>query len=99
MKLWAALLLAVSIPAIAEDAHVIVQRDRAFHPGEITIAAGTALTFTNNDEFIHQIYSEDFFDTDEREPGQSVTETFTRAGTFVVRCHIHPKMSLVVHVK
>ncbi len=61
-----------------------------------------SLTFTNDDEFIHQIYvnGDNFsFDSDERAPGQNLTESFTQAGTFEVRCHIHPKMKLVVHVK
>jgi plastocyanin len=86
----------------ADAAHTVVQKERAFHPGEITINHGESLTFTNNDEFIHQIYSQGAgfsFDTDERNPGETVTETFTTAGTFEVRCHIHPKMKLIVTVR
>ena len=94
-----ALLLAGAAPAFGDDAHTIAQQGRAFHPGEITINRGEALTFTNRDEFIHQIYVPGLFDTDERAPGQNITETFPGAGTFEVRCHIHPKMKLVVHVK
>jgi plastocyanin len=84
--------------AFAED-HVVVQQGRAFHPGEITINRGETLTFTNSDEFIHQVYAEGLFDSDEKSPGQNLTESFTQSGTFEVRCHIHPKMKLVVHVK
>lgn len=86
----------------ADPAHTVIQSGRTFHPGEITINRGEALTFTNNDEFIHQIYvaSQDFgFDTDEKSPGENVTETFTQSGTFEVQCHIHPKMKLIVHVR
>ena len=83
----------------AEDAHTVVQQGRAFRPGEISINRGDALTFTNNDEFIHQVYVAGLFDSDERAPGQILTENFPDSGTFEVRCHIHPKMSLVVHVK
>lgn len=86
----------------ADPAHTIVQNGRTFHPGEVTINRGEALTFTNNDDFIHQIFveSQDFrFDTDEKSPGEDVTETFTQSGTFVVQCHIHPKMKLIVHVR
>jgi len=85
-------------PALAED-HVIAQSGRAFHPGEITIAKGDTLTFTNRDDFIHQVYASGLFDSDERAPGQTLTENFPNGGTFEVRCHIHPKMKLVVHVK
>ena len=95
--------LTASWPAFAADgAHTIVQKGRAFHPGEVTINRGESLTFTNDDEFIHQIYSKSdsfSFDSDERNPGENITETFTASGTFDVRCHIHPKMKLAVHVK
>lgn len=92
-------LLALAGAAYADDAHTVVQQGRAFHPSEVTINRGEALTFTNKDEFIHQVYVPGLFDSDERAPGQNLTESFPESGTFEVRCHIHPKMKLVVHVK
>jgi plastocyanin len=92
--------LLVSGAAFAADpAHTVVQSGRAFHPVELTINRGEALTFTNNDEFIHQIFVIGLFDSEEKSPGEYLTESFTQAGTFEVHCHIHPKMKLVVHVK
>ena len=82
----------------ADPAHTIVQSGRTFHPAEVTINRGESLTFTNNDEFIHQIFVSGLFDSEEKNPGENLTESFTQAGTFDVRCHIHPKMKLVVHV-
>ena len=103
MKKLVLLFMMMPLPAIAADeAHTIVQKARAFHPAEVSINRGESLTFTNNDEFIHQIYSKSDsfnFDTDEKNPGENITETFTASGTFEVHCHIHPKMKLVVHVK
>lgn len=96
-KLLAVLLVLAPVAAFADD-HTVVQKGRRFSTAEMTIRKGESVTFTNNDEFIHQIYSTDLFDTDEREPGQNITETFTQTGTFEVHCHIHPKMKLVVHV-
>jgi len=87
-------------PAFAAS-QTVIQNGRRFHPGEITVAKGDTVTFTNNDEFIHQIYVSGpgfSFDTTEKSPGENDTETFTTAGTFAVQCHIHPKMKLVVHV-
>ena len=101
-KVLTALLLLAPIAAFADDVHIIVQQGRAFRPGEITINKGEALTFTNDDDFIHQIYVSGGsfnFDSDERAPGQNITQSFTQSGTFEVRCHIHPKMKLVVHVR
>jgi plastocyanin len=92
--------LLILLPSLgwSDDIHTIIQKGRRFSVGEVTIRPGEALTFTNNDEFIHQIYSSDPFDSEERTPGQTLTEAFTQAGTFEVHCHIHPKMKLVVHV-
>ncbi len=94
------LLAPILVPILvrADDAHTIIQKGRRFSVPEITIRAGETLTFTNNDEFIHQIYATGLFDSEERAPGQNLTEAFPRAGTFEVHCHIHPKMKLVVHV-
>ncbi len=98
----AAVALLIGAAAFADGANTIVQTNRAFHPGEITIARGTVLDFSNQDEFIHQIYvdSPGFgYDSEEQSPGEVFHITFPTAGTFAVRCHIHPKMLLTVHVK
>ena len=94
------LFLALALMPLAAHAadHVVVQKNRHFTPPEILIKAGDSLTFTNDDEFIHQMYSDGLFDSDERVPGQTLTQAFPRSGTFEVRCHIHPKMKLAVHV-
>lgn len=80
----------------------VAQQGRRFSPGEVTIHAGDVVQISNKDEFIHQIYvnsTQMNFDSDEQPPGQSITITFPKGGDFEVRCHIHPKMLLVVHVK
>ncbi len=97
------LVLGTIAPVLAADAaHTISQKGRTFRPGEVTINRGESLSFTNEDEFIHQIFvkSPDFsFDTHEKRPGEVDVEAFTVSGTFEVRCHIHPKMKLVVRVR
>ena len=88
--------------AVFAETQTIVQSGRAFHPDQITIGAGSSLHFTNQDEFIHQIYVKSDtlnVDTDEKAPGEAVDITFPAHGTFEVHCHIHPKMRLVVTVK
>lgn len=97
-KLTLVLILALPAVAFAQSTNVVVQKGRRFLPAEITINRGQSVTITNDDEFIHQVYSEGLFDSDEKRPGQNVVETFTRSGTFEVRCHIHPKMKLTVRV-
>jgi plastocyanin len=98
-KLMLILLVALPTMAIAQSTNTVTQKGRRFLPAEVTIARGQSLTITNDDEFIHQVYSEGLFDSDERRPGQNIAQNFPRSGTFEVRCHIHPKMKLVVHVQ
>ena len=85
--------------AMAAGSTTVVQKGRAFRPGDVTINRGDSLVFTNDDSFIHQIYVNGLFDSDEKSPGENLNETFPRSGTFQVRCHIHPTMRMTVHVK
>ena len=100
VALVAALFVATS--TLAAAVHTISQKGRAFSYSQITIARGDSVLFTNEDEFLHQIYvgSKDVaFDSDEQPPGQTVQVNFPRLGIFPVRCHIHPKMLLTVRVE
>lgn len=92
------LLALLALPAMADDL-TVSQKGRAFHPGTIEIARGQTLTFTNEDSFIHQIYVDGLFDSEERGPGENLNETFPKSGTFQVRCHIHPTMRMTVKVR
>ena len=86
----------------AAAVHRIAQKGRAFAISDITIPRGDTVLFTNDDEFLHQIYvdSRDMsFDSPEQAPGQTIEINFPRSGTFPVRCHIHPKMLLTVRVE
>jgi plastocyanin len=98
----AAALLLVASALYAAAIHRVAQKGRAFSAGQITIARSDTVLFTNDDEFLHQIYVDSrnmSFDSDEQPPGQTIEVNFPRSGTFPVRCHIHPKMLLVVHVE
>jgi plastocyanin len=95
----AGLLLAAS-SVFAATVHSLTQKNRAFSASEIRVAAGDSIVFGNDDEFLHQIYIASMnVDTAEQRRGETITVTFPRAGTFAVRCHIHPKMLLTVHVQ
>ncbi|HUO92520.1 MAG TPA: cupredoxin domain-containing protein [Rhizomicrobium sp.] len=101
MALMVLLAAAPSSGAFAET-HKIVQMERSFRPNEISIAAGDTLEFSNQDEFIHQVYVDSdriSYDSAEQSPGEIITIPFPKSGDFPVRCHIHPKMLLTVHVK
>ena len=98
----AAIFLFLATAVLAAAVHRVIQQGRAFSVAEITIARGDRVEFSNEDEFIHQIYVDSTqmsFDSAEQSPGEIVGITFSRSGTFPVRCHIHPKMQLLVHVQ
>jgi plastocyanin len=102
MTMQRVLLLFLLVPGAALAAagdHVVSQKGRAFRPAEMAINRGESLTFTNEDSFIHQIYVDGLFDSEEKAPGENLNETFPRAGTFQVRCHIHPTMRMTLRVK
>ena len=88
--------------AAAAATVTVSQKNRTFGPGNITIAKGDVIRFTNDDEFLHQIYTKASgfaFDSDEQSPGHPLVVAFPTAGVFEVRCGIHPKMLLTVTVK
>ena len=85
------------LPAAA--ATVVNQKGRAFRPTEINIPRGETVTFTNEDSYIHQVYVSGLFESDEKAPGENVNQVFTAAGTFQVRCRIHPTMKLTMRVR
>jgi plastocyanin len=104
LYIFAILLLIEQLALVAWAAGTvrIVQKDRAFQPTQITIAAGDTLQFTNEDTFLHQIYVNSpkmTFESNEQPPGQTIELGFPTAGTFEVHCHIHPKMLLTVTVR
>ena len=86
-----------TVPAAADA--VVIQKSRAFRPTEVTVTKGERVTFTNDDSYIHQIYVDGLFDSDEKARGENLNETFPKSGTFQVRCHIHPIMRMAVHVR
>ncbi len=88
--------------ALAKASFDVSQKGRAFNMKELTVARGDTVRFVNDDEFIHQIFidSRAFkFDSAESDPGQVIPVEFNAAGIYEVKCHIHPKMLLLVTVK
>jgi plastocyanin len=105
LALAAALVLAIGFAwsAFAIARIAVTQHDRIFHPDRLEVARGDTVPVVNDDgELIHHVYvsTEEFsFDSGEEAPGSTINIRFTAAGTFTVRCRIHPKMALVVTVK
>jgi plastocyanin len=74
----------------------------AFTPGEITIAPGETVTWTNDDGAPHGLeYQDGAKGVDPLLPGSSFTRRFDRPGTYEYNCSVHPYMTgrVVVRVQ
>jgi len=77
----------------AETAEVEID-NFSFGPAELTVPAGTTVTWINRDDIPHTVVSTDkvfkskVLDTDEK-----FSFTFSKAGTYPYFCSIHPKMT------
>jgi plastocyanin len=74
--------------------------DFAFGLAELAVAAGTTVTWTNEDWAPHTATTEDgTFDSGRLDQGASVEQTFDEPGTFAYHGNLHPGMvgSIVVN--
>jgi plastocyanin len=65
-----------------------------FAPADISVAAGTTVTWTNDDHFTHSVHflggglpSTPMV----MQPGDHTTFTFTTPGRYEYECHLHPQ--------
>lgn len=71
-----------------------------FNPGNITVAAGTSITWTNGDGPSHTTTSdEEGWDSGVLASGDSFELVFDTPGVFAYHCSIHPSMSATVTVE
>ena len=72
----------------------------SFMPGDITVPAGTTVTWVNHDDVPHTVRTPDgsikskALDTDDK-----FSMTFDKPGTYEYFCSIHPKMTAKIVVK
>jgi plastocyanin len=85
----------ITVSAQPKPATMDIKIDNfTFGPPELTVMAGTTITWTNRDDIPHTVVSTDkvfkskVLDTDDK-----VSFTFSTPGTFTYFCSIHPKMT------
>ena len=84
---------AASAAAVKGGAKVSIA-NFAFTPGEITIAPGETVTWTNDDGAPHGLeYNDGAKGVDPLLPGSSFTRRFDQAGTYEYNCSVHPYMT------
>jgi len=88
-------------PAAQEKAAAQVKIDNfSFEPAEITVAAGTTVTWVNRDDVPHTVTSnDDKFSSKALDTDDQFSFTFKDAGTYDYYCSVHPKMTGKVIVK
>jgi plastocyanin len=71
----------------------------AFLPGDLEVAAGTTVTWTNNDSAPHTVTATDgSFQSGTLEQGDTFSYTFETAGEFSYFCEFHANMTATVTV-
>ena len=86
--------------AAAESAAVSIA-DLKYAPASLEVAAGTTVTWTNEDEAPHTVSFDDeaIADSDELKKSDTFETTFADAGTYSYVCAIHPAMKASVTVQ
>ena len=72
----------------------------SFTPPEVTVKAGTQITWTNRDDIPHTVVSSDnAFKSKALDTDDKFSFTPTRPGTYNYFCSLHPKMTAKVVVE
>ena len=90
-----------TVAAIAAE-KTITQKGKVFSEAKVTVKAGDALVFVNDDDVSHNIMSTSAgneFNLGSQKPGLSTPVTFNKAGDVSVICAIHPRMKMTVTVQ
>ncbi|WP_343713894.1 cupredoxin family copper-binding protein [Inquilinus sp.] len=88
-----ALLLGLGGARAAEPVTIKID-NFTFSPAEITVPAGTTVTWTNGDDIPHTVVATDkSFRSKALDTGDSFTTTLTKPGTIQYFCSLHPHMT------
>ncbi len=96
-----AILLLAPVTAWAADQTVTID-NFTFAPKELTVAAGTKVTWINRDDIPHTIVSSDgprSFKSPPLDTDDKFSMTFDRPGIYHYFCSIHPMMTATVTVR
>ena len=83
---------ALAKPALAEDMQVKID-NFTFNPQQITVKAGTKVTWTNADDIPHTVTSPPAFRSRALDTDDEFSFTFTTPGTYRYFCGLHPHMT------
>lgn len=90
-----------AVPAPADTAARIVQRNRTIVPHVTAIQVGTTVSFPNLDDVYHNLFSLSGphpFNLGRYPPGEARTQVFRQPGVIRMFCDIHSEMTGVIRV-
>lgn len=85
-------------PARAADTAVKIS-NFTFNPPQITVKAGTTVTWTNEDDIPHTIVSPPSIRSKALDSDDKFSFTFTTPGTYKYFCGLHPHMTGAIVVE
>ena len=100
----AGFLMGIIVAAQAANTISVGQKGLMLTQSSAALAKGDRIIFTNEDDVIHNIHifgpgDDDSIDLGLQKPGALLTHKFDKAGTYRVRCNIHPSVKMAVTVK
>jgi plastocyanin len=91
--------LILSSTVRAEGDNQVVIKTFKYGPKDITVPAGTTVTWINKDPEVHTVVSKDKkFRSSALDTDDTFTFTFTEPGTYSFFCSLHPQMTGTVTV-
>jgi amicyanin len=88
----------LAAPAWADDAAVKIG-NFTFGPQELKVKSGTTVTWTNEDDIPHTVFSPDNFRSKALDSEDKFSFTFTTPGTYKYFCSLHPHMTGTIVVE
>jgi plastocyanin len=85
-------------PARCEDLAIMID-NFTFEPAQLTIKAGTTVTWKNRDDIPHTVVSAGKFRSKTLDTDDSYSFTFTAAGDYTYFCSLHPHMKGTIKVE
>jgi len=85
-------------PARAADAAVKIS-NFTFDPPQLTVKAGTTVTWTNDDDIPHTVVSPPSIRSKPLDSEDKFSFTFTTPGTYKYFCSLHPHMTGTIVVE
>jgi plastocyanin len=78
---------------VADTSQVLMAKAYRFDPVAIRVPVGTTVTWTNDDNFTHdvRVQGNAGWHSQPVRPGESVSHVFAQAGTYAYECAFHPQ--------